>query len=134
MYETKTSIALHDTDAAGVTFFVSYFRIAHAAYEVFMTSIGWGLDKILSQGQLLILIARAEAEYQRPLLYGEAVTISIRAEKIDRTSFVLVFDFKGAGDKVAATVRTVHVAVDRSSGKKLPLPDELRAGLRTISQ
>ena len=35
-FEIKSSIKLHDTDAAGVVFFVSHFRIAHTAYEEFL--------------------------------------------------------------------------------------------------
>ena len=43
MFETKTNIKLHDTDAAGITFFANHYRIAHTAYEALSIS---GLDAV----------------------------------------------------------------------------------------
>ncbi|MFH1688405.1 MAG: thioesterase family protein [bacterium] len=132
MFETKTNIKLHDTDAAGITFFVNHFRIAHTAYEAFMKSIGVGLDFIIRDADYYVLIAHAEADYKRPLFHGDSLTITLKAESIGNSSFVLGYEFNDGRERLAATLRTVHVAIDKKSGEKMPLPEKLRLGLDSI--
>lgn len=132
MFETKTIIKLHDTDAAGVTFFVNYFRIAHTAFEALMHSVGFGLDYIIGSAEFLILIARAEADYMRPLRLGDKVTIRIKTESVGTNSFVLEYQFRDSNGRQAAVVRTVHVNIDKKTGKKLELPEKLRIGLENL--
>jgi len=45
---------------------------------------------------------------------------------------VLVHDIRGAGGVTVGTVKTVHVTVDKRTGRKMPLPDKLRAALQRI--
>ncbi|HOP07920.1 MAG TPA: acyl-CoA thioesterase [candidate division Zixibacteria bacterium] len=132
MFETKTNVKLHDTDAAGVVFFANYFRIAHTAFEALMTSIGVSLDYIIREADYLILIAHADADYDRPLLLGEKITISMKTESIGESSFVLIYDFRDSAGKIAAKVRTVHVAVDKNRAEKIPLPEKVRIGLESL--
>ena len=132
MFETQTDVKLHDTDAAGILFFANHFRIAHTAYEAFMKSIGCGLDHIIKKSNYLLLIAHAEADYNRGLYLGDEFTISLKAE-IGETSFVLSHFFKNAHGNLAAKLRTVHVSVDKKTGQKIPLPEKVRQGLLSIS-
>lgn len=132
MFETKTNIKLHDTDAAGITFFANHFRIAHTAYEAFMKSIGVGLDFIVRDAEYYVLIAHAEADYKYPLFHGDSLTITLKAESIGNTSFVLGYKFKDGRGRLAASLQTVHVAIDKKSGDKIPLPEKLQIGLSSI--
>lgn len=133
MFEIKTQIKLHDTDAAGVVFFVSYFRLAHIAYEEFLQSIGCGLEKIIGESDYLVLIAHAEADYLSPFRLGDDISISIRATKIKRVSFELTTDILDKQGEIGAIVRSVHVAIDKKSSRKIELPEILRVGLESIS-
>ena len=133
MFETKTNIRLHDTDAAGVVFFVNYFRIAHTAYEEFLQSIDCGLKQIIGDSDYLILITHAEADYHRPFHLGNDISISIRATELRHSSFELTTDIKDKQGEIRTTVRTVHVAVEKDSGNKIELPAPLRTGLESIS-
>lgn len=133
MFETKTSIKLHDTDAAGVVFFASFFRIAHIAYEEFLQSIDFGLEKIIGDSDYLVLISRAEADYRRPFHLGDEISISVRATILRRTSFELTTEIKDKQGEVGATVRTVHVAIEKYSGGKIELPAAIRVGLESIT-
>lgn len=133
MFEIKTKIKLHDTDAAGVVFFVSHFRIAHIAYEEFLQSIGCGLEQIIGESDYLVLISHAEADYLQPFHLGDDIAIGIRATKIKRVSFELTTEIKNGQGEIGAIVRTVHVAIEKNSGKKIELPTPIRAGLESIS-
>ncbi len=132
-FETVSRINLHDTDAAGVVFFVSYFRIAHTGYEEFLESIGWGLGGIIGKSDVPVLIAHAEADYLKPFRLGEKIKIRLSVTSLRKASFELLTEIVDAEGVVGAVVRTVHVAVDGKSGKKIRLPEKLRAGLETIS-
>ena len=133
MFETKTNIKLHDTDAAGVVFFVNYFRIAHTAYEALLKSIGCGLDYVIRHSDYLILIAHAEADYQRAFQLGDVITIGLKATKIGQSSFEITSEIKDTAGNVGATVRTVHVAVSKKTAEKIALPEKIRTGLESIS-
>jgi len=97
-----------------------------------MKSIGCGLDYIIRASDYLILIAHAEADYERGLCLGEKLTISLKAE-IGKTSFILSYLFKDGNGNVAARLRTVHVSVNKKNGEKIPLPENLRHGLLSIT-
>ena len=133
MFETQTVIKLHDTDAAGVTFFANFFRIAHTAYEALMTSIGCPLEYIISSADYLVLIAHAEADYERPLVLGEKVSIAVKTMSIGNSSFTLEFAFRGGDGQPAATVKTVHVSVDKKTGDPIPIPEKIRISLQSIA-
>jgi 1,4-dihydroxy-2-naphthoyl-CoA hydrolase len=134
MFETKTVIKLHDTDAAGVTFFVSHFRIAHTAYEAFMKSVGCSLEWIIREADFIILIAHAEADYLRPLFHGDTITIRLKASSVSGSSFTLEYTVKDGQGRLAAKLSMVHVTIAKKSGEKIPLPDKVRIGLQSINR
>jgi len=132
MFETQVDVRLYDTDAAGIVFFANYFRIAHDAYQAFMKSIGHGLDRIIGQSHYLLPIVHAEADYKKPLVLGSTVTVSVKGQVKD-TSFVVSYTLKDGGGITVARLQTVHVAMDKKTGKKIALPEEIKKGLSTIS-
>ena len=132
MYTMNATVRLPDTDAAGILFFGNYFRLAHDAYEAFMDSIGFSLRHIVQEADFLVLIAHAEADYNKPLQLGDKATVELEVESIGQTSFVLSYSLKDAQNDVAAKVKTVHVTVDKKSGDKIPLPDKLREKLANV--
>ena len=105
--------------------------MAHTVYEAFMKSIGCGLDHIIGESSYLLPIAHAEADYRAGLCLGDPLKISMKADVGD-TSFTLSYDFKDAHGEMAAHVKTVHVAVDKKTGNKIKLPEEVRKGLLSI--
>ena len=131
MFETETDVKLQDTDAAGILFFANHFRIAHTAYEAFMKAIDCSLNHIIRESSYLLSIVHAEADYKGPLSLGDKFSISMRAD-VGETSFTLSYAFTDANGNVAAEVRTVHVAVDKRTGRKIPLPEKVKNGLSSI--
>jgi 1,4-dihydroxy-2-naphthoyl-CoA hydrolase len=131
MFETTLHIKLYDTDAAGIVFFANHFRLVHDAYEAFMKSIGCGLDHILIETDYILPVVHAEADYKRPIPVGAVIGVSMTAA-VRETSFVLSYKMKDEDGDLMATLETVHVAVDRNSGEKIPLPAKIKEGLLTI--
>lgn len=132
MYTYRTTVKLHDTDAAGVMFFGSQFRLAHDCYEAMMAQIGCSLASILHNSDYLVLIVRAESEYKKPLTTEEKIEIQLQVEKVGNSSYTIICEIRNSHGDLTGTVRTVHVAVDRASGQTRPLPDKLRDALARV--
>ena len=126
MYKIESKTKLPDTDAAGILFFANYFKLAHEAYESFMDSIDFGLNYIINQSDILILIARAESDYKSSLRLSDEYELSISVEKLGKTSFVLAYEFTNGKGDLTAALKTVHVAISKESQKPVALPQSLR--------
>lgn len=124
MFTTKNIVRLSDTDAAGIFFYPQLFKWAQAALEDFMASKGLPISYILGDAPYFFPIVHAESDYLSPLKLGDEVVAKLRIESIGETSFTLIYTFS-KGDILAARAKIVHVAVDKATFKKRPIPNEL---------
>lgn len=128
MFTYKTTIKLHDTDAAGILFFANQFRIIHDAYELLLEKFGWSFPKMLRQTNYFLPIVHAQSDYLVPLFVGDKITVSVRVGHIGKTSFSFEYILKRGKDLVGSA-KTVHVTIDQKTRRKTPLPDTLRRAL-----
>jgi 1,4-dihydroxy-2-naphthoyl-CoA hydrolase len=127
MFTCKTNVRMNDTDAAGVIYFANQFRIAHEAFEQFLDSVNLGVSHMLENTEYRFPIIHAEADYRAPLKVGDALTIHMTVDRVGDSSVALLFSLLDRHDKEVGTVKIVHVAVDKATWKKRPLPQELRS-------
>lgn len=128
-YRHKITIPFHDIDAAGIVFFAHLFRYAHEAYEHFMSAIGHSLADVINEGNYLLPLVHAEADYKKPLHHNETVTIELVVKKLGDTSYILHYRFLAADDQLRAEVETVHVTLDAKNHQPVSIPDSLRRAL-----
>ena len=126
MFTCKTIVRMNDTDAAGVIYFANQFRIAHEAFEQFLDSVKLSVGHMLDNSDYLFPIIHAEADYKAPLKVGDALTINMSVDRIGDSSVSLLFRLLDRHGKKVGTVKIVHVAVDKATWKKRPLPQELK--------
>jgi 1,4-dihydroxy-2-naphthoyl-CoA hydrolase len=131
MYQYQTTIRLHQTDAAGVVFFSNLFVIAHDAYESFLESC-LPLNAILSDGEYIIPIVHAEADYFLPLALSEKITVEFSLEETGASSFSLGYAIKNSKTKTAARLKTVHAVRLKDDRKTIPVPAALRNALEAL--
>ncbi|MCP4220163.1 MAG: acyl-CoA thioesterase [bacterium] len=129
MYQYETTIKMHHIDAAGVLFFAHQLTLVHDAYEAFLESGGMGLAKLLKKDYVLPII-HAETDYKAPLRVGDRVTIRLTVQKEGQSSFVLAHEIVKESGQLAGSGHTVHVAVNKQTQEKIPLPGELKECLR----
>ncbi len=127
--EYRFFIRLHDTDAAGLLFFGHLFRHAHDAFESFMAEIGFPLDRMIQEGQALLPLAHAEADYRRPLRHGDQVRVLVRVLEIRRRSFAIGYRFMNLQGELAASASTIHVQVSGDITPAAALSEPLRTAL-----
>ena len=132
MFQTDKTIRLHHTDGAGVIYFAQLFVLAHECYEAFMDTV-LPLRTILEQGQILMPITHAEAEYQKPIRVGDSLAVSVTLESQTDHSFTLNYVFK-RNDTQVAFASTRHVVVCADFTSKAKIPAELRLALDAIAQ
>ena len=134
MFTYTTTLRMHDTDAAGVLYFVNQLRIAHEAFEAFMISAGLGIAQIIQNADFQIVIIHAEADYTAPLFLGDRITVEVIADHIGETSFAILYRFMKDDDHAVGIAKTVHVAIDRKTRKKRHLPVDVRATIEKLNR
>jgi 1,4-dihydroxy-2-naphthoyl-CoA hydrolase len=120
------SVRLHDTDAAGRLFFGHIFRHAHDAYEAFMAQIGLPLEGLIREGEILLPLVHAEADYHRPLCQGDRVEVALAIDEIRARSFAVAYRFETQDGTLAATAKTVHLQINRDGSPAAGLSDRIR--------
>ena len=129
MYTHRTSIKLHQTDAAGLLFFAQQFTLIHDTYELYMESLGFSFATILKEADYLLAIVHAEADFKKPLFVGDRLTIKLKLDNVGQSSYILGYELVNDQGELVGTAQTVHVCLDRETGKKRNLPQALRAKL-----
>lgn len=133
MFIYKTQIRLHDTDAAGILFFANQLVIVHDAYEQLLQKLGFGFEVMLKKRNYFLPIVHIESDYKTSLFVGDEITISIKIDRIGKTSFTFVYDIRNKKGIQVGTAKTVHVTVNKKTKKKITLPKDFRAALEKIS-
>ncbi|MEM1282174.1 MAG: thioesterase family protein [Chlamydiota bacterium] len=126
MFKAKNLVRLHDVDVAGRLYFPRQFRFVHEALEDFMESEGRSFSHVFNELDYLFVIVRCESNYYTPLVMGDRIEIHVYVDNIGNTSFTLRYIiFKEDGTKTG-TVKTVHVCINKKTGEKIPVPQDLR--------
>jgi acyl-CoA thioester hydrolase len=105
-------------------------------YALFDTAVnGWlieasGVD--IRELPAIGLVVETSCRYFAELRFPEVVTAGIALERLGTSSVVYRLALFGAGAQPAALGRFVHVYVDRSTRKSVPVPPEIRAALAVL--
>lgn len=128
LHTDRRMVAFQDVDAAGIVFYARVFDYFHDAYVAFLRSRGAPLEKALRDRSWVAPLRRAEADYRRPLRFGEDVTVSLVRIEVNETEFHIRYRIE-SGDGVACEGETVHVSVDPETFRRTTIPDVLRRAL-----
>lgn len=129
MFEYKTQIFMHHTDAAGRLFFANQFYLIHEAKEKFLESLGLSIKDILDHSELTFPLVHAESDYKAILRAGDKISIHTGIEKIGETSVTFIFLIYKEDGTLAGTARTISVVVDQKTFTKAPIPSDWRMKL-----
>ena len=131
MYKYQANILMHHTDAAGIIFFTSLFELAHDCYESFLDP-DFSLASVIEQGEILMPIVHAQADYNSPIKLGQKLTIEMNLNKTGTTSFELGYKFRNESSKIAAEVAITHVVLQMNTWKPIEIPDTLKSVLSKL--
>ena len=112
-----------DTDAAGIYHYTTAFRFAEAAEAALHTEAG--IDHITFGATPRVSVG---FDFERPVKFNEEVEVGIAVTALGHSSITYEVTLTHAGEHVG-TGRIVGVFIDRSSGRAIPWPDEVRTAL-----
>jgi 4-hydroxybenzoyl-CoA thioesterase len=125
-------------DPAGIVYFPRYFELFHAAMEAwFSEGLGISYASVIVDRRLGFPSVHTEADFVRPLAFGQDATIELTVGRVGRSSLELGYRVLsgpvGDGEEAAevATGRTVCVVMDLdperpSFRRAVPMPEDLR--------
>ncbi len=123
MFKFKRKINFYEADSAGILFYGNIFRLIHEAYEDFLQKIE---NDYFVNGNIVLPIVHAEADYFIPLKIHEIIEINLNVSKLQNRSFELSYEILNGEGKTAAKAKTVHVCVDNKDFQKTDLPEDLK--------
>lgn len=129
----ERAIRFQDVDAAGIIFYARALDLCHDLYVEFMAEAGKPLDAAL-RGPWLAPIRHVEADYIKPLRFGDRVEVAIVAAHLGPalppTEITLGFRIALLPERSAAiVVQSVHTFVTRDTFERTPVPEEISSAL-----
>jgi len=130
-HQKKAIIRFEDADPAGVIFYPRALALAHGAVEEMIRTSSLGWEAWFASPRHAAPLRHAEADFFHPLRVGEQVTLRAAVERCGETSVTFLVEFLDTAGRTAARIRTVHVLVERTTGKPAPLTNEILSILET---
>jgi acyl-CoA thioesterase FadM len=126
LFRYTTTITLFDTDASGLLFYGSLFRLTQSCFEAFLREKRLPIEGWITGNLPVLPVRRVEAEYRSPLRVGAQVEVSIADLVIGTSSLTIAYSVVDADTRSeCATASTTHVAVDRTTMKAIPFPADI---------
>lgn len=125
----KFTVAFDEADGEGIVFFGNYFRLAHRAFEQYIPLLGIPWKEWFSHPDWGVPLRHVECDYFQPMRPGQEFTVTIQVESLGESSAHFIYEFKDAGGKSIAKLKTSHVFASRKDFQKIKLPDGIRARL-----
>jgi acyl-CoA thioester hydrolase len=99
--------------------YLTYLELARFAY--------WKAAQIARlAGEVSYIIARVEIDFRSSALPEEVLDVAVSVTGLGRTSFTMAFEIRGPEGRLVATAKSVQVAYEYATEKKIPLPDAIR--------
>lgn len=105
----------------------------HDTYAAFLAFAGSPLPEVLRNGTWLAPVRHAEADYFKPLRFGDPVGVEICRAHLAETEATLGYRVARAENgEVCVVGQVVHTFVERASFKRTPIPEGVRQALERI--
>lgn len=132
VYRKTLPVRFADVDYARVLYFPRQFHFIHLVMEDFFREV---LDipyaVMLKKDRIGFPTVHLEADFSKPLEFGDEVDISMKVGELGRSRVVFEYEVHKAG-AVAARCTQTTVAVDPESWTSIELPARYRAALDAV--
>lgn len=113
-----------DTDAGGVVYYANYLRFLERARTEWLRAMGVEQEPLKREQGILLVVARAEANYRRPARYGNLLEVRSRIVELGRVS--LTFEQLIYRDDELLMDATTRVGcIDAETFRPRPLPENI---------
>lgn len=126
LHAQERSVRFQDVDAAGTIYFPRVLEYFADAYLGLLEAAGLDVPGMLRDRTLAAPLRHAEADYLRPLFFGDAVQVEVFRARLGTTSVHFGHRLRDRAGRVAAVGQTIHVFVDGRTFTPAPVPEALR--------
>lgn len=121
-------------DYARIVYYPQFLHFCHVAMEeMFAAVVGVTYPDALQQEKVGYPTVKSEAEFARPVAYGETLTMSVAVARMGRASIDFVYEGRRSSDgELAFRVRNTQVAVDMDAWESTPIPTHHRAAFEGL--
>lgn len=116
-----------DTDAGGIVYHANYLKFIERARSEWVRQMGVDQARLLAEDGIGFVVRRIEADYLRPAVYDDQLTVLTDTLETGNSKFVLRQRVLRSSEPMFAAV-VVIVAINRA-GRPVRLPQVLREGL-----
>jgi YbgC/YbaW family acyl-CoA thioester hydrolase len=126
IFEAHDFVMFGDVDASGIGHFAHQVRLLERAEFFFLQHVGFTPEQWFLKEYLFPRV-RLEVDYVSPLRFGNALRYQVQVGHLGHTSYSLKIDVvNDTTHMVAMKTRVTIVALDTSTGRPTPLPENLR--------
>lgn len=130
-FEREWRVRFADADPFGWAHYPHIVEAMHDTADRFVADLGWPFWRLTEEHGLGLPIVEVNADFERPMAYGDLVTISLCTE-VGESSVRFVYEGTVDGDRTfAGYEQRVCVPVDGDGS--VPLPDEFRGALASAA-
>lgn len=131
------TVRFQDVDAAGIAFFPRIFEYCHDAFVRWLAEAGEPLPAALFTQSWAGPLAHAEADFLRPLHFGDELRVAIVAAELIGSTLTLGYRLalselpspRGprvrVSGEVVAVAQTVHIFVTPKTFQRMPPPPRI---------
>jgi YbgC/YbaW family acyl-CoA thioester hydrolase len=126
-FAERRAVRFQDVDAAGIIFYPRLLEYFHDTYVSFLAAAGTPLPEVLREGSWISPVRHAEADYFRPLRFGDEVEVALVRAHLEPTEVTVGYRIAGVETgEVAAVGQVVHTFLEAASFQRTAIPDALR--------
>ena len=122
-----------ETDAQGVVYHGSYVVWFEVGRTEYCDVAGYPYARMEAEG-VNIVVSDLAARYRRPARYGDTVRVATRLVAVRSRGCTFAYRVTLPDGSVAVEGETVHLFVDRATGRPVAAPAPIRAALTGFAE
>ena len=129
-FRVSRTVEFADTDMAGIVHFSNFFRFMESAEHAYLRACGLSVFGEWEGLKITFPRVHATCDYLKPIRFQDVVEVTVRVERIGRSSVPYAFEFFAGGEVIArGKITTVLCRVVEGRLEAFEVPEALRERL-----
>ncbi|HJL20032.1 MAG TPA: thioesterase family protein [Sandaracinaceae bacterium LLY-WYZ-13_1] len=126
-FTSRIRVRFGDEDHAQIVYYPRFFHFFHCAFEDFFDEQGFPYRDCLDVDRVGWPAVHAEADFDRPVRFGETLEMEVRVTRIGDKSATFAYLGRRGDGEVACRGSIVVACIDMGTYRGRPIPDKYRA-------